>query len=145
MIFLYSVVMFALGAVKFVVQRRAAALGRAYAKAALAVQSRLRETQFKPGNGSKPDACQLAKVQYELGWMVAKRDRVEGKHFTWQLWAETLSRWVNALSNWKGKKLPYTLGAVDVWLALWAIDTLGVGEFVSARRVYDLVAGMLTQ
>jgi hypothetical protein len=145
MIFLYSLVMLALGAVTSVVQRRAAALGRAYARAALAVQNRLRETQFKPGNGNKPDACQLAKVQYELGWLVAKRDRVETRHFSWQLWAETLSRWVNNLANWKGKKLPYTFGAVDVWLMLWGIDALGVGEFVSARGVYELVAAWLTR
>jgi hypothetical protein len=40
MIFLYSLVMLALGAVKFIVQRRAASLGRAHAKASLAVQTR---------------------------------------------------------------------------------------------------------
>ncbi len=145
MIFVYSLLLILCSGVKFVVQRRAAGLGRAYSKLAEAVQKRLRETLFKPGNGSKPDPCQLAKVQFELGSLVAQRDKVEAKHFAWQAWAEKLNRWVNTLSTWKGKKLPYTLGAVDLWLLLSAIDTLGVGEFVSARRVYDLAVALLTQ
>jgi hypothetical protein len=96
-------------------------------------------------SSSKPDICQLAKVQFELGAMVARRDRLEAKHFAWQSWAESLARWTNTLSTWKGKKLPYTLGAVDLWLALSAIDALGVSEFVSAHRVYDLVVALLAQ
>jgi hypothetical protein len=144
MIFLYSVLLLALGGVKFVVQRRAASLGRAYSKLAEAVQKRLRETLMKPGNSSKPDVCQVAKIQFELGSLVARRDRVEAKHFAWQQWADALSRGVNALSTWKGKKLPYTLGAVDIWLLLSAIDSLGVSEFVSAGRLYELVVALLT-
>jgi hypothetical protein len=145
MIFLYSLLLILCSGIKLVVQRRAAGLGRAYSRLAEAVQKRLRETLAKQGNSSKPDVCQLAKVQYELGALVAQRDRLEAKHFTWQSWAEKLSRWVNTLSTWKGKKLPYTLGAVDLWLALSAVDALGVGEFVSARRVFDLAMTVLTQ
>jgi hypothetical protein len=144
MIFLYSVLLLLLGGVKFIVQRRATALGRAYSKLAETVQKRLRETVYKQGNSSKPDVCQIAKIQFELGALVARRDRVEAKHFVWQHAADTLSRWVNALATWKGKKLPYTLGAVDIWLLLSAIDTLGVGEFVSASRLYQMVVAMLT-
>jgi hypothetical protein len=144
MIFLYSLLLILCSGVKLIVQRRAQALGRAYSKVAEAVQKRLRETLLKPGNGAKPDPCQLAKVQFELGYLVAKRDKLEAKHFAWQGWAENLSRWVNTLSTWKGKKLPYTLGAVDFWLLLSAIDALGVGELVSARRVFDLVMELLT-
>jgi hypothetical protein len=145
MIFLYSLLLILLSGVKFVVQRRAAGLGRAYSRIAEAVQKRLRDTVAKQMSSSKPDICQLAKVQFELGAMVARRDRLEAKHFAWQSWAESLARWTNTLSTWKGKKLPYTLGAVDLWLALSAIDALGVGEFVSAHRVYDLVFALLAQ
>jgi len=145
MIFLYSLLLIFCSGIKLIVQRRAAGLGRAYSRLAEAVQKRLRDTLAKQVSSSKPDVCQLAKIQFELGAMVAKRDRIEAKHFAWQSWAEKLSRWTNTLSTWKGKKLPYTLGAVDLWLALSAIDALGVGEFVSARRVYDLAVSLLTQ
>ena len=133
-----------LGGVKLVVQRRAAGLGRAYSKLAEAVQKRLREVIYKQGNSSKPDPCQAAKVQFELGSLVAQRDRIEAKHFAWQHAADRFGGWVNTLRTWKGARLPYSLGAVDVWLLLSAIDTLGVNEFVSVRRVYDLVARLLT-
>jgi hypothetical protein len=145
MIFLYSVLLLVLGTLRLVVQRRATSLGRAYSALAEAVQKRLRETLYKPGNGGKTDVCQAAKVQFELGSLVARRDRVEAKHFAWQHRADKLGRWVTTLRTWKGKKLPYTLGAVDIWLALSAVDALGVGEFVSARRLIDLVTGLLAQ
>jgi len=144
MIFLYSLLLMLLGGVKRIVQARAASLGKAYSKLAEAVQKRLRESQLKPGNSSKLDPCQSAKIQYELGLLTAKRDRVEAKHFIWQHRAEALARWVNTLSNWKGKKLPYTLGAVDVWLLLSAIDAVGVADFVSVRVIYDYVVSLLT-
>jgi hypothetical protein len=145
MIFLYSLLLILCSGIKLIVQRRAAGLGRAYSRMAEAVQRRLREALAKQGNSSKPDVCQLAKIQFELGAMVARRDRIEAKHFAWQSWAESLSRWTNTLSTWKGKKLPYTLGAVDLWLLFSVIDTLGVGEFVSARLVLDLAMSLLTQ
>ena len=144
MIFLYSLLLMLLGGVKRIVQCRAASVAKAYSKLAEAVQKRLRESQIKPGNASKIDPCQSAKLQYELGLLVAKRDRVEAKHFVWQHRAEALARWVNTLSNWKGKKLPYTLGAVDLWLLLSAIDAIGFADFVSARVVFDYAVSLLT-
>jgi hypothetical protein len=145
MIFLYSLLLICCNGVKFAVQRRASSLGKAYSRLAEVVQKRLREALAKQGNSSKPDICQLARIQFELGALVARRDRLEAKHFAWQHWAEKLARWTNTLSTWKGKKLPYTLGAVDLWLIFSVIDTLGVGEFVSVRRVFDLAVEMLTQ
>jgi hypothetical protein len=144
MILLYSLLLLLLSGVKLAVQRRATRLGRAYSALAESVQHRLRDILFKPGNGSKPDPCQLAKVQYELGALVARRDRLEARHFAWQGAADKLTRWVHNLRTWKGMKLPYTLGAVDVWLVLSGIDAVGVGDFVSVRRVVDLVASLLT-
>jgi hypothetical protein len=144
MIFLYSLLLVIASGLKVVVQRRAAALGRGYSKLADSVQKRLRESLCKTGNNSKADPCQLAKIQFELGYLVARRDKLEAKYFVWQSWAEKLSRWVNTLATWKGKKLPYTLGAVDLWLLLSAVDMIGVGNFVSARVVYDLIVGLLT-
>ena len=144
MIFLYALLLLLLGSVKLLVERRAAALGRSYSRLAQAVQDRLRDTLTKPGNSSKPDPCQHAKLQYELGRLVGKRDRVEARHFGWQGRADKLGHWIRRLRGWKGKKLPYTVGAADVWLLLTTIDALGVGDIVGARRVFDLLAELLT-
>jgi hypothetical protein len=143
MILLYTLLLFVLGSIKLVVGRRAARLGRNYSVLVEAVQKRLRELNTRPGNG-KADVCQTARAQYELGLLVQKRDRVEAKHFAWQHWADRLGRWLHAVGAWKGQKLPYTLGAVDVWLVLTLIDHAGVGDFVSARRLFDVVAGLFT-
>lgn len=142
MIFLYSLILALLGSVTFLVQRRAAALGRRYSRLALSVQMMLRSGLLKPGNAAKPDPCLWAKSQYDLALLVQKRDRIETKHFAWQTWAERLARWTGALRSWKGKKLPYTLGVVDVWLVLALVDYLGVAEFVSAHRLVSLVTGL---
>ena len=144
MILLYSFVLGLLGGVKFVLARRANSLGRAYSALSQAVQKRLKASNHKPGNAAF-DPCALAKNQFELGVLVQKRDRAEAKHFAWQARAEKVGRWLEGLRSWKGRKLPYTLGVVDVWLALAAVDQLGVGEFVSARRLYDLVVTLLAQ
>jgi hypothetical protein len=143
MIFLYSLLLVLIGSVRLLVERRAAGLGRTYSTLARAVEDRLREAA-KPGSAGKLDPCQHARIQYELGQLVAKRDRVESRHFAWQSRADKLAGWTAALRGWKGKKLPYTLGAADVWLLLSAIDAFGVGDLVSARRVFDLLAGLLT-
>ena len=66
---------------------------------------------------------------------MASRDRVEAKHFAWQRWAERLDRWQTAVRAWKGVKLPYTLGCLDVWLLLCLIDYLGADQFLSTRVV----------
>lgn len=144
MILLYTSVLLALGAVKALVERRAAAVGRRYSALVQAVQQRLRELNVRPGNG-KVDPCQAAKAQYELGLLVQQRDRVESRCFAWQHRAEKLDRWLANLRHWKGQKLPYTLGAVDVWLALALIDHAGVGRFVSARRLFDAVLATVMQ
>ena len=75
-----------------------------------------RQPDLKPGNSNKFDPCQNAKRSFLLGQLVARRDRVEAKHFAWQRWAERFNRWLTAVRGWKGVKLPYTMGALDVWL-----------------------------
>ena len=141
MILLYTIVLLVLGLVHWLVQRRAAGLSRAYSLHAGQVLTLLHGAPAKPGNG-KFDACAVAKQQYELGRLVLQRDRAEAKHFAWQTWSERLGKAVTTLRNWKGQKLPYTLGALDVWLVLYAIDRVSFGDLVDPRQVIDLVVGL---
>jgi len=54
--------------------------------------------------------------------------------------SERFTGWLATVRAWKGRKLPYTLGALDVWLLLYFIDyQLGAGEYLSARQVIEHV------
>jgi hypothetical protein len=144
MILLYSFVLLVLGLVHWVVQRRAASLGRGYSTHANQVLKLLHGAPLKPGNG-RTDPCAVAKQQYELGRLVLLRDRAEAKHFAWQTWADRLGKAVTTLRNWKGQKLPYTLGVLDVWLVLYAIDRVGFGDLIQPRQVIDALVALFTR
>jgi hypothetical protein len=145
MILLYTIVLVALGVAHWVLARRAASLGRAYSQIADKVFKLSHGSAVKPGNGGKYDACAVAKQQYELGRLVLQRDRAEAKHYAWQTWADRFGKAVNAVRNWKGAKLPYTLGALDIWLVMYLIDRFGVGEIVQPRQVFDTVTAWFTK
>lgn len=143
MIFLYTSLLLLLGAAKLLVGLRAAFLARKHARAALTADQYLRAPLFKEGNSGRPDPGQAAKRQYLLGLLVQKRDRLEDKHHAWQAFADTLGRSVTRIRAWRGKKLPYTFGAVDVWLLLYAIDYFGAGDYLSARRLVQAVTSII--
>src|SRR5262249_3571727 len=128
MIFLYAFLLLLLGVMWFLLNRRAAALERAYARTALAADQMLREAAFRAGT-NKQDQYQTAKRQYLLGRLVQQRDRLEAKHDAWQHRADRCGRALAALRRWKGKTLPYTFGALDVWYALQLIDYVGAGDY----------------
>jgi len=138
MILLYTFLLALLGAAHWVCQRRAGALGRVYAQRAATVL-KLLQAPPKPGNSGRPDPCASAKQQFELGRLVTQRDRCEAKWYAAQQRADRLSRFVAALRDWKGKKLPYSLGVLDVWLVLSLIDRCGVGEVIGPRQVIETV------
>ena len=142
MIFLYSFVVVTLGSLRWVVQRRVAALGRRYSALVQRVQQTLAAATVKPGNAGKVDPCVAAKAQYELGGLVQRRDAVEAKHFTWQTWADRLNGGFTRLRAWRGRALPYALGVLDVWLVLTAVDQLGYREYVNPGQVVQLVMGL---
>jgi hypothetical protein len=139
MIFLYTLLLLLLGMAKFLIDRRVAALERKYARAATAAADLLNKPLLKFGNSGKVDPYVTAKRQYQLGVLAQRRDHLEIKHEAWQHRAEKFGRFVTALRNWRGKKLPYTLGVLDVLMLLTLLDYLGVGEFVSGRQVLQLV------
>lgn len=137
MILLYTLLLITVGVVGYLVKLRARALEHKYARVALECDRLANQQLFKDGNSNRIDACKSARRQYELGQLVHKRERLESKHFRWQLLADKLNRWATRLRAWKGRKIPYTLGAVDVWLVMSYVDKLGVGQYVNAQAVFD--------
>jgi hypothetical protein len=145
MILLYTLALFLLGVIKMLIGWRVAFLERRYTRAALAVVKLLREPAFRDGNGNRGDVGQSAKRQYQLGVLVQQRDYLEAKHDRWQLRAEKIGAAVNAVRSWKGRKLPYTLGVLDVSGLLYLIDYLGAGEYANVRHLVQMATALFTK
>ena len=141
MILFYTFALIVLGAIHWVLARRSASWGRAYSALAERVLKQVHGAPRKMGNGAY-DPCAVAKQQFELGRLVMLRDRAEAKHFGWQTWAERFGKAVARLRAWKGRKLPYTLGALDVWLAMYLVDRFG--PFTFTRQAIDAVTAWFT-
>ena len=144
MIFLYSSVLLVLGVAKFLIGRRVKALETKYARVAKEADALAKQGGFKDGNSNRLDPCLTAKRQYLLGLLAQKRDRVEAKYAAWQTFSEKFGRYVRHAQSWKGRKLPYTFGAVDVACVLGAIDYLGFSEYVGVRALVHYVTTLFT-
>ena len=134
MILIYTVVVLILAIASWLIQRRVARLERKFSRVAKQTHQVALEPAFKPG--TRLDACQIAKRQYLLGQLVQKRDRVETKVHAWQAFADRFKGMTARVKGWKGKKLPYTLGVVDVSCLLYAIDMAGVGRHVNLTQAW---------
>jgi len=143
MIFLYTFLLLVLAAVKFLFQRRAAYLAWRYSRATLGVEKLLHDPLFREGNSNRVNQARAAQRQYLLGQLVQKKERLESKNYFWQNMSDKLARALDKLRNWKGKKLPYTLGALDVWLLFYLLDQFGVADYVSPRNLFQLVSTWL--
>jgi hypothetical protein len=139
MILLYSAFVALLAAAHLLVRWRVSNLERQYAKAAKTADEALRLTVFKEGNSSRPDPAQLAKRQYQLGRLADRRDAVEARYTRWQSFSERLGRLVSRVRGWKGRKLPYTFGVLDVVGLLTLVDALGVSHYVGIQPLTQLV------
>ncbi len=143
MILLYTLLVFLLTALRLLVGRRAASLEKRHARAATeADRFLLCGAAIREGNSSRPDPYQSAKRQYLLGSLVQKRDRLEDRHDAWQARYEKLDRVVTAVRGWKGKKLPYTFGVLDVSGVLCLVDYLGVGQYVNVHYVVQVITSL---
>ena len=80
-----------------------------------------------------------------LGELAQARDHVEAKYFAWQRWTDRFAGWIADVRAWKGKKLPYTLGAVDVWMLMCLVDYLGVGEYFSTLALVQAIMAKFTE
>jgi hypothetical protein len=143
MIFLYSSLLILLAAIKWLMDRRVARLEKKYIKTARAADKLLREPLLKGGTSIRPDPCLTAKRQLQLGLVVEKRDRLEARYSGWQHTADRFGATLAALRAWKGKKLPYTLGALDVSFLLYMIDYLGAAEYANIGNLVRMVVAYL--
>jgi hypothetical protein len=50
-----------------------------------------------------------------------------------------MAKWYTAVRHWKGRKLPYTFGVLDVAAVLCLIDYLGVGQVVSVGNLLTVL------
>jgi hypothetical protein len=143
MIFVYTLLLVALGAAHFLVKRRTAALEKKFIRVARQADAVLRLSGTRPGNCNRHDAYEAAKRQYQLALLATKRDRIESRYTKWLARSERLSKVRARVRAWKGKKLPYTMGALDVMGGLALIDYLGAGRYVNARGLVDAIATLL--
>jgi hypothetical protein len=144
MLLLFHVVLLLLNSVKFVFVRRATGLERKHARLAKEVNGTLRAALFKEGNSNRHDPCQAAKRQYRLGLLVEKKDRLEAKHYRWACRVERLNGLIGKLRGWKGRLVPYAVGAIDVVTTLCTVDYFNQGDLVMLRHLVDLVTGTFT-
>jgi hypothetical protein len=142
MIFLYTLILVAVGTAWALAAWRAGRFERRYATVALAAEKLLRAPEPRAGNG-RADAAAGAKRQLVLGQLILKRDALEARHATWQGRVDRIAGWVAAVRGWRGRKLPYTAGVFDVWMALCLADYLGAGEYVNARAALRLVTQLV--
>jgi hypothetical protein len=143
MLLLYTVVLLLLGAAKFLVARRVAALERRYLKMTRETDKLLRDPALREGNANKADTFKTAKRQFLLGALGQKKDRLEDKLLSWHSFADRFGRLTAAVRNWKGKTIPYTLGVMDVMLVLTLIDYFALGEYLSTRALAEWVRALL--
>ena len=139
MIVLYTALLALLGVVRFLVRARVNGLEKAYTRIALKAEQLASQSMIRPGNSNQNTRCEVAKQSFELGKLVTWRDRLEARHFRWQLFSEKFSKGVEAVRNWKGRKLPYTFGVIDVSMVMVAIDRLGLAEQVNVNNLIQLV------
>ncbi len=139
MILVYVLLLLLLVVARFFVARRAAAQERKYMRLARATDELCKAQAQRPGNNSKPDPYAAARAAYLLGQAVERRERLEARYCAWQKTAERLNGLIAAVRNWRGRRLPYVVGALDVLFVLGALDYLGYGQQINARAVVQLV------
>jgi hypothetical protein len=139
MIFVYSAFVLLLGFVGFLARRRAKALEAKYKRVARQADQFLRQNSLKEGNGNRNDPFLVAKRQLALGQIARECDRVEARYASSQLFSDKLDRLVSYVRGWKGRKLPYTFGVLDITSVLWLIDYFGVADRVSVRHLVQLL------
>jgi hypothetical protein len=145
MILVYALLILLLVVARYVIGRRVASLERKYVRVARSTDELLKVQPLRPGNGSKPDPYAAARQAYLLGRAVERRERVEGRYCAWQKFAERFGAFVGALRGWKGRKLPYVVGVLDVLLVLGTLDYLGYREHLSAHAVVEFLQSLVSK
>jgi len=148
MILLYTMLLLFLGVLHLLIRWRVRSLEKKFSRTAAAADKLvLAQTALKEGNSSKTKTAlaESAKQQYQLGQLVQKRDILEIRYHGWQGFAEKFGRLVAAVQRWKGRKLPYTMGLLDMGVVLYLVDRFGVGQYLSFDRLSETVATLMTR
>jgi hypothetical protein len=143
MVVLYTSLLLLLTGASVLTRRRAASLQKKYTAVLKEANTLLREPP-REGNSNRADPYQNAKRTYVLGALAQKKDRLEAKHYAWQVRADRFGRWARAVRAWKGRKLPYVFGALDSVAALCALEYFGLGQYTNPRHLVQLVTSWLT-
>ena len=144
MIFLYTALLLLVGVAYFLIKRRVAALEKKYSKIVKDADDLLRKSNYRDGNSNRQDPYQSAKRQYQLAMLAQKRDRMETSYSTWHRRAEQLGKLRHRLRAWKGRKLPYTFGVLDVACVMSLIDYFGAGQYVN-RHLFETLTSLFTR
>jgi hypothetical protein len=144
MILVYALLLLLLVVARYVIVRRVAALEKKYVRTARATDE-LFKGQARPGNANRPDQYAAARQAYLLGQAVERRERIEARYCAWQKLAERFGSFVSAVRGWKGRKLPYVVGALDVLLVLGALDYLGYRDQLSAHAVVEFLSSLVSK
>src|SRR5262249_1285463 len=99
----------------------------------------------RPGNASKPDPYAVARQAYLLGQAVEKRERIEGRYCASQRFAERFGAFVSAVRNFKGRKLAYVFGVVDVLLVLGTLDYLGYRDQMNPQALVEFFNSLVSK
>ncbi len=145
MIFLYTALLLLVGVAHFLIKRRVVALEKKYSGVVKEADDLLRQGSHRDGNNNRQDPYQNAKRQYKLAMLAEKRDRMESNYSTWHRRAERLGKWRQRLRAWKGRKLPYTFGALDVAAAMGLIDYLGAGHYLNVRHLAEMIVALFAR
>jgi hypothetical protein len=145
MIFLYTALLLLVGVAHFLMKRRVAALEKKYSRLIKEADDLLRQSSHREGNSNRQDPYQSAKRQYQLAMLAQKRDRMETRYGAWHRRAERLGKFRQRMRAWKGRKLPYTFGALDVAATLGLIDYFGAGQYLNARHLVETVTSLLSR
>lgn len=143
MLAIYHVILLVLSTVKALFARRANSLERKFVKLAQEVSALCRHPLLREGNSAKFDPQHHAKRQFELGALVQRKDQLEATHFVWARRVERISRLVMRLQGWKGRLVPYGLGALDAFLVRSLVEYVTSGELVTLGHYLDMVLALI--
>ncbi len=126
MLVVYLFLLIALALLHGLVRLRVSRLERRFSSVAAEADALLKKSSYRSGN-SRPDPYQSAKYQFELAQLAMKRDWIEDRYSSWQSFSERFGRLCAQLRGYRGRVLPYVVGAVDVAALTIALNQLGIG------------------
>jgi hypothetical protein len=126
MLIVYLYLLISLALLHWLVRLRVRRLERRFTAVVAEADTLLKKGSYRPGNGSRPDPYEAAKQQFELASLAMKRDRIEERYTAWESFSDRFGRLRGRLSGYRGKVLPYLVGALDVAIIMLALNHVGI-------------------